>query len=433
MGYYRRISAAVLCFCVSATGCSVPGWPGHSSGPVASDALGPAIESNSTASHWPTSPMAPSAGANPQSPSFFSMASLTRPFTAVGATIKKGAAAISPKDPVVVDNGDPLRLDNVTPPDVSLYLSFARFAERAGSFDQAAEQYQKALDLEPNNLDAMMGMAHLRDRRSQFTEATVLYQRITEQYPQNAAAWNDLGLCLARRGMLGDSLGALQTAIRLDPAKPLYRNNIAKVLVEMGRNEDALSQLVAVHGPAVGAYNLGYMLQEGGQSAAAVQYFSQALAADPNLTAASQWLRRLQAGPAPGAMPAPGAVPAQSPAVAGPRYAPVQAADVRGGLPGQFPTSAPQTGGPGPGAPAQIEYGRYREYTIPSVTPPTANEALGVPRAPSPDETLQMPVPYGQPSPGGQPAIAPAPGFLNYGNSQVATPYPPTYAIPQAR
>jgi Flp pilus assembly protein TadD len=338
------------------------------------------------------------------------MATLTRPFSAVGASFKRGAAAIAPKETVITAK-DPLSLDNVKEPDASLYLAMAHFSERAGGVEQAVDQYQRALAIEPNNLEALMGLAHLRDRRGQFAEATTIYQQITQKFPQNAAAWNDLGVCLARRGMLNESLGAMQTAIQLDPEKDLYRNNVAEVLVEMGRNQEALTHLVAAHGQAVGAYNLGYMLQDGGQSAAAVQYFSQALAADPALSEARHWLSRLTTPPAAPANQNMPQLQNPAPAIVDGRQPPLQSADIRGGGPGA--------------APPKLEYQRYNEYTVESATPPTIQDSLAAPRAPGPDEVLRMPVPLGQPNPGGPAAIAPSPGPVNEYHPIGASPYPP--------
>ena len=49
-----------------------------------------------------------------------------------------------------------------------------------------------------------------------------------------------LGLCLHRQGKLNESVTVLREAVRLQPDRKLYRNNLATVLVEAGQLDDAL-------------------------------------------------------------------------------------------------------------------------------------------------------------------------------------------------
>ena len=85
-------------------------------------------------------------------------------------------------------------------------------------------------------------------------------------------------MCYARQNRLDDAVAELGRAIRLDAKNPLYRNNIAAVLVDQGRMTDALLHLRAVHGDAAAYYNLGYLLNKKGQLQAALVNFKLALA-----------------------------------------------------------------------------------------------------------------------------------------------------------
>ena len=55
----------------------------------------------------------------------------------------------------------------------------------------------------------------------------------------------------------------LRQAVKLEPKRKLYRNNLATVLVDMGRTDEAWDELSSVHTPAVAHYNLGYLLYQG--------------------------------------------------------------------------------------------------------------------------------------------------------------------------
>jgi tetratricopeptide (TPR) repeat protein len=175
----------------------------------------------------------------------------------------------------------------------------AQSQERAGNVLAAAESYEKAMALDGGNLDVLLGYARLQDRRGNFAEATRLYRLATERHGHEATAFNDLALCLARQGRREEASVAMHEAVRLQPDRKLYRNNYAKILVDLGRIDEALAQLTVAHQPASAHYNLAYLLtQRGDQQSAAARHFGRALELDPTMTDAGRWLEALGA-PAP--------------------------------------------------------------------------------------------------------------------------------------
>ena len=141
----------------------------------------------------------------------------------------------------------------------------------------------------------LLSYAHLLDHENKLAEATQIYQRAIKAAPREPAAYNDLGLCFARRGMLKDSSQALAKAVELQPDRALYRNNLAGVLVEQNRVDEALAQLKAAHPEAVAQYNLAVMLQQHRQDALAYNHFQRALEIDPSMSQAREWTQRLAA------------------------------------------------------------------------------------------------------------------------------------------
>lgn len=172
----------------------------------------------------------------------------------------------------------------------SIYVSVAQVQEKQGNVASAAQSYERALQVDSGNLDALLGYARLQDRQGDFARATQLYQAASRLHPKEAVVFNDLGLCLGRQGKHAEAQVALAEAVRLRPDRKLYRNNLAKLLVDLGHPGPALEQLSAAHPPAVAAYNLGYLLQQKNETALARQYFARALEMDPALADARQWL-----------------------------------------------------------------------------------------------------------------------------------------------
>jgi tetratricopeptide (TPR) repeat protein len=213
---------------------------------------------------------------------------------------------------------DPLSLNyHAQPPSPELFVSLAQVSEQRGEVAQARELYGKALSANPAHLDAKLGLARLEDRAGNLELALQLYHQAVESAPQSATALNDLALCYARKGELNRSLTLLDRATRLVPEQPLYRNNIAKVLVELNLLEDALRHQLAVQPAAVASYNVGVLLQDRGRDAEAAHFLHQALKVDPTMEMARVRIGQLAGGPS--ATPSPGgtaATPAVVPHVA---------------------------------------------------------------------------------------------------------------------
>jgi len=195
----------------------------------------------------------------------------------------------------------------------ALFVAAAQLHESNNNYQEAEANYRKALELEPGNLDALIGFARLEDRHGNFEAATKYYQRAIKRHPKDAAVHNDLGLCYHRRGMLPEATKELKRAVDLDEESKLYRNNLAAAYVEQGKHKEALAQLSAVHGKSIGHYNLGYLLMQKQDNQEALHHFQKAREIDPNLIAANEWIARLAPENQPYAMPAGGPAIAQQP------------------------------------------------------------------------------------------------------------------------
>lgn len=218
--------------------------------------------------------------------------------SSIGSGLKKTGSAISdaltikpkvtPAEDATSLNSKPVKLG----PDI--YISGARVHETRGNHAAAADQYRKALELAPKDMGALVGLARLYDRQGQFADAEKLYKQASEVDPKSALVANDLGLCYARQKRLDEATVMLTKATELQPQNPMYRNNMATVLVEQGRIDEAWAQLAVVSEPAVAHYNLAFLLHKREHDELAAQHLQQALAANPQLTAAQQLLAQIR-------------------------------------------------------------------------------------------------------------------------------------------
>lgn len=210
------------------------------------------------------------------------------------------------------------------------YTQAAWCAEQQGNPTAAVRQYEKALEVSPRDLATLISYARFLDRSGRTDEALRIYQRAQAAAPNTAMVWNDLGLFHARRSQWQPALAALNQAVALQPNQLRYRNNLAAVLVQTDRPEQAVRELEKVHPPAVARYNVSCVLCQLHNDGAAADYAAQAVRIDPSLSAAQTLLAKLQPPAAISAdgtsQPAPSPLPADRVA-AQPRRLPASAPD----------------------------------------------------------------------------------------------------------
>jgi tetratricopeptide (TPR) repeat protein len=228
---------------------------------------------------------------------------------------KKSTSAISSAFtwPTKTTTDDPTSLDS-KPKEVSpeVYIAAGRMYETQGKFNEALQQYERALKASPGDLAALVSIARLHDRRGDFPKAIEAYQRAAKIHPKSGLVQNDLGLCYARQKDMNNAIAALSRACEFSPKNPKYRNNLATVLVENGQTDEALRQLRILNPEGVAHYNLAYMLTARGQKEQATHHLQLALGADPSLHAARELLAQLNGGPPPQQQIAAAPAPAQA-------------------------------------------------------------------------------------------------------------------------
>ena len=219
-------------------------------------------------------------------------------FDSLGNMIKAGFSSIGDAltfKPKVTPPADPTKLQTPARVGPNLHVAMGRLYEDQGNLPEAAEQYQQALKLSENDVKAIIGLAHVKSRQGDLPGASKLYDQAAKLAPSEPSVFNDMALCFAQRWMHNEAIAAMGQAIRLQPNNLLYRNNMATILVDAGRYDDALQQLRVMRPEPVAHYNLGYLLNKKGQTDEALRHFVIAASQDPSLMPARQMVQRIQA------------------------------------------------------------------------------------------------------------------------------------------
>ena len=129
-----------------------------------------------------------------------------------------------------------------------------------GKYREAAEEYQRAVDLDPSDEEAYIGLALAFEHQGAINEAEKTYQRAISARPNSSVAYNSLGTFYFRRNQYDNALLMFQKVIQLAPEGYGAYVNLGATYNNMGRYQDAVDPLkksIAIR-PSYAAYiNLG--------------------------------------------------------------------------------------------------------------------------------------------------------------------------------
>jgi superkiller protein 3 len=153
--------------------------------------------------------------------------------------------------------------------------------------------FQKAIELDPNNVEAQNNLRAVQQMRStpqiavdqsvqqlyqqgnaaqkagNFSEAERIFRRVIELNPNDAVAYNNLGNALYLQKKLDETIAALRKAIELDPNYAPAYNGLGHALRNQGKLDEAISAfqkaLELDPNEARAYYGLGIVLRKQGK------------------------------------------------------------------------------------------------------------------------------------------------------------------------
>jgi tetratricopeptide (TPR) repeat protein len=161
--------------------------------------------------------------------------------------------------------------------------------------DRARHAYQQALDLDPNNLEAIQAMARLNVAAKDHDRAIATFQRGIKAHPKEGSLWFEMGMFQSQCKEWPAAIESLRQALALDPENRHYAKTLGFCLARAGRFDESVICLAQAMGPAEAHYNVARMQLHLKQDEAAKQHLQMALQADPEHKEAQQLLARLEA------------------------------------------------------------------------------------------------------------------------------------------
>src|ERR1700749_612934 len=107
-----------------------------------------------------------------------------------------------------------------------------------GDATAARDSFSKALQAEPDNVDAHTYLGVLSDRAGDLKEAERDFAAAAAFAPFSASARNHYGAVLVRVGRTQLAAAQFEASLKLDPAQPSALVNLAQIKFDSGKPED---------------------------------------------------------------------------------------------------------------------------------------------------------------------------------------------------
>jgi Flp pilus assembly protein TadD len=132
------------------------------------------------------------------------------------------------------------KASELQPSDAEPHLEAAILLEQQKNLTAASQEFQKALDLDANNRDALAGLVNTYSRSGQLPQAETLLRRMTVSEPQNATLHIQLGRVLAAQKKNDDAIAELTKGLDLAPGDAAANRELIQLLLDEKKYPEAI-------------------------------------------------------------------------------------------------------------------------------------------------------------------------------------------------
>ena len=177
--------------------------------------------------------------------------------------------------------------------DAYSFLRAGMANERTGNYPGAVRVYERGLAIDPDNVELLNSMGFALFQKGESAKAVPVLQKALAIDPQHSKAHNNLALASIDIGELELAEAHYRESLAIEP-QPAIFNDLGVVLARQGMLEDAADQYRAAITLDPGAesahYNLGATLAQLGELDEATVQLNHAIHANPNNASAYQLL-----------------------------------------------------------------------------------------------------------------------------------------------
>jgi tetratricopeptide (TPR) repeat protein len=108
-----------------------------------------------------------------------------------------------------------------------------------GRLDEAAVEYRRVLDYDPNFTNALNNLAGIYLLTGRYLDSVPMFKRLLDLQPDDDTAASNLGTAYFYLDRLDEAIPAYEEAIRRAPRKPMHKTNLADALEKSGKTTQA--------------------------------------------------------------------------------------------------------------------------------------------------------------------------------------------------
>jgi len=152
--------------------------------------------------------------------------------------------------------------------------------------DQAMVEFQKALEINPQCVEAITDMGAIHLKRKQFDQAIPLFQEALKIKPNLPETLNDLGIAFSQKGRVDEAITCYRKAVAANSDYAVVRFNLGMALLQQGKLDEAIAEfqamLVLQPDYADAHTELGIVFSQQGKLEDAVAQFREVVRLRPN-------------------------------------------------------------------------------------------------------------------------------------------------------
>jgi Flp pilus assembly protein TadD len=166
-------------------------------------------------------------------------------------------------------------------------LALARLSERRGQIDQAERLYLDVIKKSPNNPVAYHRLGVLYAKRGKVKEAEENLSRALALKPDDPELLSDAGYFYYLASRPKEAEQSLRRALEISPGNHKYCTNLALVVGEQGRRDEAYTLFRRAGAETQATANMAFVLAQRGEYQEAMNLYNRALTEDTSMRVAA--------------------------------------------------------------------------------------------------------------------------------------------------
>ena len=178
-----------------------------------------------------------------------------------------------------------LKAIQIQPNNVDAHYNLGLLYKELGDYQKASSSYDKTIQIQPNNIKALNNFGNIQRELGEYQKAINSYEKAIKLQPNNAITYNNLGNAFRDLGNYQKASSSYEEAIKLQPDYADAHNNFGNTLKELGEYQKAIScykkAIQIKKNSAETYYNLALVYKELGDQKKAEDSYEMAVKYEP--------------------------------------------------------------------------------------------------------------------------------------------------------